>query len=142
MQQRQSLLCSVAQVHFLERLIRAEPQKINITCMRQMSSDWHKRVSRLRRALALIHYLVHDSCSLSGIECTNHLKASLRSTSSLSLSWRSSSNFSTITEYDSPTFFFHSSLQPNDRDLTSQHDKPYSKLCTLRTPFKACSQCN
>lgn len=45
----------------------------------------------------------------------DHLKARLRSTSSLSLSWRSSSNFSMITPYDSPTFFFHSSSHSSQR---------------------------
>lgn len=123
-QQRQPLLCSVAHIHFLKSLVRAEPQKINITCMWQMSPDWHRKVSTVDWG-----EYCHNKhftwfrlwLTQTELQFKNHLKASLRSTSSLSLSWRSSSNFSTITEYDSPTFFFHSSSQPHDQGLTWQY---------------------
>lgn len=52
----------------------------------------------------------------------------MRSTSSLSLSWRSSSNFSMITAYDSPTFFFHSSSHAHQTERQFVH---YSLTFTL-----------
>lgn len=91
MQQRQPLLCPVAQIHFLESLVRTEPQEKLTSHVQQLTNIM--QTEDMAEAEALV----------------NHLKASLRSTSSLSLSWRSSSSFSMITAYDSPTFFFHSS---------------------------------